>query len=199
MVGEQNNMNKREQQRNDRRNQILQCSLDMIVRNGYEAMKIRDIAKKLGISLGLFFNYFASKEEVYLELVKIGMQGPENVLNLDFETESPIKIFENITEAIFNSLKSSSMTAKMFLLMSQAVNSEAAPESVKEILKSFDAITPVLPIIERGKQLGEIKIGNSTALAVAYWGAVQGIAESFALHPELPFPESSWVTDILRA
>lgn len=199
MEGEQNNMNKREQQRNDRRNQILQCSLDMIVRNGYEAMKIRDIAKKLGISLGLFFNYFASKEEVYLELVKIGMQGPENVLNLDFETESPVRIFENITEAIFNSLKSSSMTAKMFLLMSQAVNSEAAPESVKEILKSFDAITPVLPIIERGQQLGEIKIGNSTALAVAYWGAVQGIAESFALHPELPFPESSWVTDILRA
>jgi AcrR family transcriptional regulator len=192
-------MNKREQQRMDRRNQILLCSLDMIVRNGYEAMKIRDIAKKLGISLGLFFNYFSSKEEVYLELVRIGMKGPENVLNLDFETETPIKIFEDITEAIFSSLKSSSMTAKMFLLMSQAVNSEAAPESVKEILKSFDAITPVLPIIERGQQLGEIKIGNPIALAVAYWGAVQGIAESFALHPELPFPESSWITDILRA
>ena len=199
MEGEQNKMNKREQQRVDRRNQILLCSLDMIVRNGYEAMKIRDIAKKLGISLGLFFNYFASKEEVYLELVRIVMKGPENVLDLDFEIDSPIKIFENITETIFNSLKSSSMTAKMFLLMSQAVNSEAAPESVKEMIKNFDAITPVLPIIERGQQLGEIKIGNPTALAIAYWGAVQGIAESFALHPELPFPESSWVTDILRA
>lgn len=191
-------MNKREQQRIDRRNQILLCSLDMIVSRGYEATKIRDIAKKLGISLGLFFNYFSSKEEVYEELVRIGMEGPENVLKLDFETESPIKIFENITESIFNSLKSSSMTAKMFLLMAQAVNSEAVPESVKEMLKSFDAITPVLPIIKRGQQLGEIKLGNPVALAVAYWGAVQGIAESFALHPELPFPESCWVTDILR-
>jgi len=199
MEGEQNNMNKREQQRNDRRNQILLCSLDMIVSRGYESMKIRDIAKKLGISLGLFFNYFSSKEEVYKELIRIGMKGPDNVLNLDFEIESPIKTFENITEIIFNSLKSCSMTAKMFLLMSQAVNSEPTPESVKEMLKSFDAITPVLSIIEKGQQLGEIKAGNSTALAVAYWGAVQGIAESFALHPELPFPESSWITDILRA
>ena len=199
MEGEQNNMNKREQQRMDRRNQILLCSLDMIVKRGYEAMKIRDIASKLGISLGLFFNYFSSKEEVYKELVRIGMKGPENVLKLDFVAESPMKIFENITETIFNSLKSSSMTAKMFLLMSKAVNSEAAPESVKEMLKSFDAITPVLSIIERGQQLGEIKMGNKAALAIAYWGAVQGIAESFALRPELPFPESSWVTDILRA
>lgn len=82
--------------------------------------------------------------------------------------------------------------------MSLAVNSEAAPESVKDMLKSFDAITPVLSIIEKGKQLGAIKVGNKTALTVAYWGAVQGIAESFALHPELPFTETSWVTDILR-
>lgn len=192
-------MNKREQQRQDRRNQILLCSLDMIVTRGYEAMKIRDIASKLGISLGLFFNYFSSKEEVYEQLVKIGMRGPESVLKLDFGADAPIKIFETITKTIFDSLKSSSMTAKMFLLMAQAVNSEAAPESVKEMLKNFDALTPVLPIIERGQQLGEIKTGNPVALAVAYWGAVQGIAESFALHPELPLPESSWVTDILRS
>lgn len=192
-------MNKREQQRQDRRNQILLCSLDMIVNRGYEAMKIRDIAKRLGISLGLFFNYFSSKEEVYEELVRIGMKGPESVLTLDFGADSPIKIFETITKTIFDSIKSSSMTAKMFLLMARTVNSEAAPESVKGMLKNFDAITPVLPIIERGQQLGEIKAGNPAALAVAYWGAVQGIAESFALHPELPLPESSWVTDILRA
>lgn len=192
-------MNKREQQRNDRRNQILLCSLDMIVSRGYEAMKIRDIAKKLGISVGLFFNYFSSKEEVYEELIRIGLRGPENVLKLDIKTESPIKIIDNITESIFNSIKSYSMTAKMFLLMVQSLNSEAIPERVKEMLKDFDVITPILPIIEKGQQLGEIKIGNPAALAVAYWGAVQGIAESFALHPELPFPESSWVTDILRS
>ena len=59
------------------------------------------------------------------------------------------------------------MTAKMFLLMSQAVNSEAAPESVKEMLKSFDAITPVLSIIEKGQQLGEIKVGSDIILLQA--------------------------------
>jgi AcrR family transcriptional regulator len=192
-------MNKREQQRQERRNQILLCSLDMIISRGYEAMKIRDIANKLEISTGLFFNYFTSKEEVYEELVRIGLQGPESVLKFNTSVTSPIKIFENITENIFNALKVSSMSAKMFLLMSQAANSETAPEKVKEMLRGLDAITPVIPVIERGQQLGEIKSGNPTALAVAYWGAVQGIAESYAMHPEFPLPESSWVVDILRA
>jgi AcrR family transcriptional regulator len=192
-------MNKREQQRQERRNQILLCSLDMIISRGYEAMKIRDIANKLEISIGLFFNYFASKEEVYEELVRIGLQGPESVLRFSPSITSPIKIFENITDNIFNALKASSMSAKMFLLMAQAANTETAPEKVKEMLRSFDAITPVLPVIERGQKLGEIKSGNLIALAVAYWGAVQGIAESYALHPELPLPESSWIVDILRA
>lgn len=192
-------MNKREQQRQERRKQILLSCLDMIISRGYEAMKIRDIANNLGISTGLFFNYFASKEEVYEELVRIGIQGPESVLKFNECTTSPIKIFEDITGNIFNALRNSSMSAKMFLLMSQALNTETAPEKVKEMLRNFDAVTPILPVIEKGQQLGEIKSGNPIALAIAYWGAVQGIAQSYAMSPELPLPESSWVVDILRA
>jgi AcrR family transcriptional regulator len=79
-VDENDKLNKREQQRMERRQQILECSLDMIIGRGYEAMKIRDIARKLNISTGLFFNYFESKEKVYEELIKLGISGPENVL-----------------------------------------------------------------------------------------------------------------------
>ena len=57
--------NKREQQRDDRRIEILNCSLNMLVSRGFAAMRIRDIADQLGISIGLFFNYFESKEKVY--------------------------------------------------------------------------------------------------------------------------------------
>ncbi|MDF2987893.1 MAG: transcriptional regulator, TetR family [Eubacterium sp.] len=192
-------MNKREQQRHDRREQILKCSLDMIISRGYEATTIRDIAKKLNISTGLFFNYFESKEKVYEELVKIGMNGPQSVIHfLQDDALTPIECFEKMTEGIFNALKGNSITAKMFLLMSRAMNSEGIPESIKELLDKFDAMTPVLPYIEKGQQLGQIKPGNPVALAVAYWGAVQGVAESVVLHPTLPMPEGSWIVDILR-
>lgn len=192
-------LNKREQQRLERREQILNCSLDMIISRGYEAMKIRDIADKLNISAGLFFNYFESKEKIYEELVKIGISGPENILKFNVDSIGPIELFEKMTRSIFEYLGTDSITGKMFLLMARTVKSETAPDSVKKLVANFDAITPVIPVIIKGQQLGEIKAGNPTALAVAYWGAVQGVAETFAIYPDCPLPESNWIVDILRS
>ncbi|HEX3037408.1 MAG TPA: TetR/AcrR family transcriptional regulator [Oscillospiraceae bacterium] len=191
-------MNKREQQRLERREQIINCSLDMIISRGYESMKIRDLAEQLNISTGLFFNYFESKEQIYEELVKIAISGTQHVLTFNPEGIRPIELFEKITQAIFESLKSNSRTAKMFILMAQACESKAVPESVKELVSRFDAVTPMVPIVKMGQQLGEIKEGDPAALLVAYWGSIQGIAESYAIKPNLPLPQSSWIVDILR-
>ena len=190
---------KRDQQRIDRRKQILSCSLDMIISRGYESMKIRDIAEKLDISTGLFFNYFESKEKIYEELIKIGLSGPENVFKLYSEEIEPIDYFEKITGVIFESLKSYSMSARIFLLMAQTMNFESAPESVKKLVAQFDAFTPVIPVVQKGQRLGQIKQGEPAALLIAYWGAVQGVAQTYASRPELPLPESTWIVDILRA
>ena len=190
---------KRERQRCERRQQILLCSLDMIVSRGFEAMKIRDIAQRLNISTGLFFNYFASKEQVYEELVKIGLSGPSSMFKMNVEGIAPITLFEKMTAAIFDALKTDPFTGKMFLLMAQAVRSVSAPESVKRLLNSLDSVTPLIDTVRRGQALGQIKQGDPVALIMAYWSAVQGIAQGYALNVSLPLPESSWIVDILRA
>lgn len=193
-------MNKRKQQSQERRLQILNCSLDMIISRGYEATKIRDIARQLQISTGLFFNYFESKEKVYEELVKIGMSGPENVFKLTMDDNKPLDMLRNIAECIFYSLRSDNITAKMFLLMMQTtVSYESLPESVKQIIGRFDAFTPIISVIEKGQQLGEIKAGDPAALTVAFWGVIQGVAEYRAIRPGVPIPESGWIIDMLRA
>jgi AcrR family transcriptional regulator len=191
--------NKREKQRLERRQQILICSLDMIIRRGFEAMKIRDIAQRLNISTGLFFNYFESKEQVYEELVKIGLSGPAGVLGLNGMDIAPIDLFEKMADAVLSALKSDAFTGKMFLLMSQVMQRDAVPEKVKRLLEGFDPVTPLLPVIQKGQALGQIKPGDPTALIMTFWGAVQGVAQNYALDTRMPLPESSWITDILRA
>lgn len=189
---------KREQQKNDRRIEILNCSLDLLVSRGYAAMKIRDIADKLNISVGLFFNYFESKEKVYEELINVGMSGPQNIVELYREDMEPIDYFEMVTMQIFEAIKRDTFTAKMFMLMIQTINSETTPVSVRRLLANFDIYTPLIPAIEKGQEMNQIKQGDATSLLVAFWGSIQGIAQTYVLNPSVMLPNPQWIVDIIR-
>ncbi|MFA6541081.1 MAG: helix-turn-helix domain-containing protein [Bacteroidota bacterium] len=58
--------------RKNRRKVILDAALEVFAKEGYHASTVGAIAKKAGISQGLMYNYFKSKEELINELM-IGM------------------------------------------------------------------------------------------------------------------------------
>ena len=68
-------METRKEQKERRRQEILQAGLELFVTRGYAATKIADIAKKVGMSTGLLFHYFESKEKLYEALVQMGLEG----------------------------------------------------------------------------------------------------------------------------
>lgn len=49
-------MNKREEQKEERRNKILEVSLDLFVEKGFAGTKISDISAAANMSAGLFFS-----------------------------------------------------------------------------------------------------------------------------------------------
>ncbi|MEN6339070.1 MAG: helix-turn-helix domain-containing protein, partial [Clostridiaceae bacterium] len=51
-------MTVRDDQKEKRREDILRAGLDLFVKKGYTATKIKDIADQVGMSLGLLFHYF---------------------------------------------------------------------------------------------------------------------------------------------
>ena len=186
----------REEQRERRRNEILAAGLDLFIRKGYAATKVSDIAQRVGMSAGLLFHYFPSKEKLYEELVKIGIAGPMSVMTP--AGREPLAFFEDIAKLIFQYIRSRPFAAKMFVLMGQAFYNEAVPQSVKDLLQSFDIYTPTSLLMKKGQADGTIREGDPYALGIAYWCAIQGIAEQMARNPDLPCPESNWVIDIIR-
>ena len=62
-----NNVSKREQ----KREMILNAAMDMFLNHSYTATKIIDIAERVGIGKGTVYEYFASKEDMVLELIEI--------------------------------------------------------------------------------------------------------------------------------
>ncbi|RDU24118.1 TetR/AcrR family transcriptional regulator [Anaerosacchariphilus polymeriproducens] len=186
----------REEQKEKRRKDILLAGLEIFIRKGYSATKISDIAEQVGMSVGLLFHYFDSKEALYEELISIGISGPMSVL--DDTGMEPFVFFENTANQMFQFILKDPFNLKMFTLMNQAFYNEAAPQSIKEKLQSFDVYTPTIQIIQKGQDNGTIREGNPYALAIAFWCAIQGIAEQIALKPDIPYPESEWIIDIIR-
>jgi Transcriptional regulator len=186
----------RDEQKEKRREEILKVSLDLFISKGYAATKIKDIADEVGMSVGLLFHYFDSKETLYEELIKYGISGPMGTMAQ--ANGDALAFFELAARQIIKYIQDEPFVAKMFVLMSQASYNDSAPQKVKELLKDFDIFTPTALLIRQGQADGTIRDGDPMALGVAYWCAIQGIAEQYALSPGYPLPDGEWIVDIIR-
>lgn len=188
-------MTKREEQKAQRRADILSVSLDLFVKRGYGSTKVTDIVNEAHISMGLLFHYFGTKEQLYHELILLGQKSTE--FNFDYQC-SPIEFFSRSANGILTLISKDTFAAKMLVFMTQALHNDGIPAQSKELLNQIDVIERSIPIVKQGQAIGEIRSGEPKALSVAFWGAIQGIAQQMVLRPDYPCPDSEWVTDILR-
>lgn len=185
----------RKEQKEIRQKQILFKALELFVTKGYSETKISDIADNLNISIGLLFHYYESKEQLYLELVKIGVDGMKTPQKIEYKDS--IEYFKNFLESLFNATTEQPWICQMFLLMAQA-QKQGTPDKIRELALSVNQIELSSKIIEEGQKIGSIKKGNPLALSTAFWCSVQGIMEQKVALPQLPLPEVDWIVDILR-
>lgn len=58
----------------ERKEKVLEVGIEEFSSNGYENANINVIAKKAGISIGLMYKYFSTKEDLFITCVQRGMQ-----------------------------------------------------------------------------------------------------------------------------
>src|SRR5512141_3134007 len=56
--------------RDERQQAILACAVRLFATRGLAATKVADIAEAVGMSQGLLYHYFRSKEEIFVEIVR---------------------------------------------------------------------------------------------------------------------------------
>jgi AcrR family transcriptional regulator len=66
-----------EEIREEKKTLIMETALDLFATQGFYSTSIQDIAKKAGISKGLLYNYFDSKEELMRSII---MKGLDDIL-----------------------------------------------------------------------------------------------------------------------
>lgn len=190
-------MQTRKEQKQHRYEDILQAALKLFIRKGYSGTKIQDIAKAADMSVGLLFHYFKSKEDLYIELIRLGVKGPTMMMT-QIETTEPLQFFETCAKQTLFYAQSSSFTANMFILMNNAFYNEGIPQEAKEIAASINFYDKTMPLIVKGQINGTIREGDPLSLSTTFWTALQGVIQAYALNEELKLPDSEWIVDIIR-
>ncbi len=184
----------RQEQRDARRQAIEMTALELFVTRGYYDTKISDIAAAAHMSVGLLFRYFASKEQLLCELVRLGVEGtryPETLAQLP-----PEAYFRTFLEQLFQYAREQRWVFYMFVLVGQA-RRVGMPEEARRLAQEVDQIEFSARIIRRGQEQGVFRAGDPLALAQCFWAGVQGVMEEMALAPDRPEPEPDWLMAML--
>ena len=187
----------RKEQKEVKKSQIIQATLDLFVERGYYGTKTSQISRRAGISEGLLFHYFPTKEILLEELINIGLEGMRMPMRIN--AKNGLDFFYQFTAMLFLQAEKNSLIAKMFVFMGHVVLAEDIPERLRKLAASVDTIAYSQRWVKAGQQDGSIRKGDVMSLSNMYWWAIHGIMEQYALHPEIPLPEASWVVSMLRS
>ena len=168
--------------RDERHEQILRAAASVFARKGLAATKITDIAAAAGVSHGLMYHYFASKEDIFRQLVTRALHGIEHVLRDAREREGTVT--ERLRWLTTEIIEGASEGADYALVIQQATISESAPEDVRAMVRREPAklLKLLSGLLREGQATGEIIAGDADQLALFYLSCIQGVVTSGELY-----------------
>jgi AcrR family transcriptional regulator len=160
--------------RDERKGQIIRASLKVFSRRGIIGTKISMIAAEAGVSQGLFYHYFKSKDELFTSLVQEAMEESlSGIDNLYQAPGSPVDKIRLLTESILDE-----SSTPYFRLIYQARNSDGVPAKAKQLIDGYSMkmyVDRLLPLFREGQLAGEIVSGNLEKLISNYMSVLSGV------------------------
>lgn len=179
---------------------ILIAALKVFSKKGLVATKIKDIAQTAGFSQGFVYNYFPSKDDIFIKLVDIASECAGIMVKNASELDgTPIDKIYWLTEALL--LTDGMVMQHWRLIMLQASTSEAIPDEAKRLSeeKMKRPVQYLIPIITEGQTMGQIVKEDPVILAVTYFSIIQGLGiTKIQGGKDIPFPSTDRILSFLK-
>jgi AcrR family transcriptional regulator len=107
----------------------MDTALELFAENGFHATSMSQVAKKAGVSKGLAYNYFESKQEILDEIIKTGFDSIYSHFDLNHDGILTRDEFEHF---IRNSFKAIGKNQKFWKLYSAIIMQSNITESMME-------------------------------------------------------------------
>ena len=137
--------------RDMRREAILAAARELFSRQGYHGTSIPEIARAAGVSVGLIYHTFASKEDILLAISEHANADHIEIFARTREIADPLHRFDTIVRELYRSFDQG---AKRFIILYKDV-ATLQPETRRRILAlSRELDAQFLALFEEGQQSG---------------------------------------------
>ncbi len=177
--------------REERKAAILAAAARVFAQQGYIATRVSDIADTAQISHGLLYHYFSGKDEVFSALVERAAAGVIHLLQA--ANELPVPPAQRLRWLMEQEAAGLSEDPHIFMVVLQAMMSDAVPAKARSVAKALVATTPDLlrQMVAEGQRAGQVVEGDPEEIGLLIGILLQGIAVGAAIAPEaLPRAES---------
>lgn len=159
------------------RNKIHSAAIKLFAKKGFAATSVQDIAEGAGISIGLMYRHYKTKEDLFNELVSYAAKGLEKIAEKFKSDESPIELIRQFTLEILNDLEKDDSFAELLMLMNQSSTMEHPSLQIQYLNEQSEAmLNQTTRLIEKGQNVGQFKQGNASEMAFYYFASLQGLA-----------------------
>ena len=159
-----------------RKEQILDAALHVIVQNGYHQSRMDDIVSTSGLSKGAIYWYYKSKKDVYLDLVNHWVVRYSNsLLKLTQKNISSSEQLKNLFETFFHQFEKDPIVFKA-LLEFWSLAGRDAEFNIKLEKVTYNFIQYIESIIKKGVESGEFKQVNPNIAAMSIMVVIEGIS-----------------------
>ncbi len=172
-----------EQIRDARMEKIRIEALHQFSKKGLCATRIQDIAQGAGMSQGLLYHYYPSKEAIYLDLINDALEKTNQaaISVRDMNVTAKEKILFSLQE-LFKTIAYSDRFRQTCRLIAQASNSAELPEESQNLIieKREIPYRIMAEVFRQGQKEGSVVDGDPDELATLYWTSVNGLSIYYA-------------------
>ncbi len=152
----------------DLRNALIEAGVEILGQEGDNALSLRKVARKVGVSHAAPYRHFANKEILIAAIAEEGYQKLEKQMKeaiAEFPDDSRIQLIELGWAYIQFALENPNHLRVMFTDFSEACDLETK--------STFDLLVQT---IKAGQEANEVLAGDAMPLALTLWSTVHGLA-----------------------
>jgi AcrR family transcriptional regulator len=171
--------------KDERREQILTAALKLFASKGLAAARMSELSKSTGISQGLVYHYYRSKEELFTSLISSAIEKMNsaaiNLEKLDISSREKIIL---AVDSLLKGFNENTHTTDYYYLIIQTALSESFPQEARRIISSgnhikYDVMTR---IFKKGQEEGTVKSHPARDMATLFFATINGLALNKAIH-----------------